>query len=110
MSITTAPEAVKATKAPVVSNHQIITRSTHGKMQQRTTGSRRIKNNWGHFEGSIAAKIDTLISNANFTKKQIMTYSASGKMSRVNAHINHLRKVKGYPVKIDETTKIVSFA
>lgn len=101
--------AKKKISSPIVSNRQIYTRSTHGKIQQRTTGSRRIKNNWGHYEGTIGAKIDNMISKGNFTKKQIESYAGT-KMSKVNSHINHLRKEKMFPVSIDSATKIVSFA
>lgn len=100
--------AKKKLKRIVVSNRQIITGSTNGKTQQRTVGSRIEKNNWGHFVGSIGAKIDTMISKSNFTKKQMQAFAGT-KMSRVNAHIHHLRKDKGYNVLIDAKSKIVSF-
>ncbi len=109
------PEVMKAKKVPkkkvikvVRSMKQIITKSVNDKIQQRTIGTREVKNKWGHFEGTIAAKIDIMISHANFTKKQIVANSGT-KMSRVNAHINHLRNTKGFIVKIDPKTKNVFF-
>ncbi len=88
---------------------RIVTRSTHGKMQQRSTGTRRLKNEYGHFIGTIGAKIDMLIGQGCWTKKQIEA-SAGTKMSKVNSHINHLRKEKGFLVDIVKGTKIVKFA
>lgn len=86
----------------------IITGSTHGKLQQRVTGSRKIKNPFGHFYGTIGSKIDRLIENGAFTKKQIETYAGT-KMTKVNSHIAHLRRDVKKVVVIDPKTKKVSF-
>ena len=107
--VQTTLESVKATKKAYVTNRVIVTRSVNNKFQQRSTGSRRLKNNWGHYEGTIGAKIDSLISKNNFTKKQIMAFAGT-KMSKVNSHINHLRKEKLFAVDVNKATKIVSFA
>ena len=113
----TAPKVTSVVKTPVVktpkkkiiiSNRQITTGSTHGKLQQRTTGSRIERNGWGHFEGTIGAKIDNLISKSNFTKAQNQSFAGT-KMSKVNSHIHHLRKEKNFTVNINKTSKIVSF-
>lgn len=93
-------------KKYVAPGRKYHTRSTHGKFQTRSTGSRRVKNNWGHFEGTIGSQIDVMISKGNFTKNQMMAYAGT-KMSKINSHINHLRKEKGFPVKI--VSGIVSF-
>lgn len=85
------------------------TASVNDKRQQRSLGRRTEKNFAGHHLNSIAAKIDEMIKNENFTKKQIVSFAGT-KMSRVNAHIHHLRKTKGFTVNIDKTTKIVKFA
>lgn len=86
----------------------IITGSTHGKLQQRMTGSRKIKNPFGHFYGTIGSKIDRLIEHGAFTKKQIEAYAGT-KMTKVNSHIAHLRKDVKKVVVIDPKTKKVSF-
>jgi outer membrane biosynthesis protein TonB len=86
----------------------IITRSTNGKTQQRMVGSRKFKNNYGHFYGTIGSKIDRLIENGAFTKKQIQNYAGT-KMSKVNSHISHLRKDVKKEIVIDPKTKKVSF-
>ncbi len=69
------------------------TRSVNNKRQQRSCGARKEKNAYGHFFGTIGAKIDKLIENGCFTKAQIMNYAGT-KMSKVNSHICHLRKDK----------------
>lgn len=73
------------------------TNSANGKKQQRACGSRKVKNAYGHGVGTIGSKIDTMIEHGNFTKKQIEQYAGT-KMSKVNAHINHLRKDLNYTV------------
>lgn len=84
------------------------TNSVNKKRQNRIIGKRAEKNFAGHASNTIGAKIDYMIKNDNFTKKQIQTFAGT-KMSKVNSHIHHLRKDKNFTVIIDKTTKIVSF-
>lgn len=76
---------------------QIETGSIGGKIQQRTVGTRTVRNAWGHFEGTIGSKIDSLINQGIYTKKEIEVLGGT-KMSKVNSHIAHLRKEKGFDV------------
>ena len=84
----------------------VISRSTHGKMQQRMVGKRKFKNAYGHYYGTIGSKIDRLIENGAFTKKQIETYSGT-KMSKVNSHIAHLRRDVKKVVIFDEKKRVL---
>lgn len=85
-------------KAKFVTPHQREnTNSVNGKVQQRSCGTRKEKNAYGHFVGTIGAKIDTMIEAGTFTKKQIEAFAGT-KMSKVNSHINHLRKDKNVTV------------
>ena len=86
---------------------QIVTGSTNGKLQQRTLGSREFKNAFGHVVGNIGSKIDNLIVAGTCTKKEIEALAGT-KMSKVNAHINHLRKDVKINVIINPVTKKVS--
>lgn len=56
--------------------------------------------NWlGHTVGSIGDKIDKLIQEGKWSKKDIESLAGT-KMSKVNSHIHHLRKEKGQSVNI----------
>lgn len=91
--------------------HSIRTRETNSvnhKLQQRVIGKRKVKNFADHYINTIGAKIDDMIKEANFTKKQIEAYAGT-KMSKVNSHIHHLRKARNFIVLIDKKTKVVSF-
>ncbi len=83
----------------------IITRSTHGKTQQRMVGRRAIKNPHGHFYGTIGSKIDRLIENGAFTKRQIEAYAGT-KMSKVNSHIAHLKRDVKRVIVIDQNKRV----
>jgi hypothetical protein len=83
----------------------IITRSTHGKTQQRVCGKRKFKNPYGHFYGTIGSKIDRMIEHGAFTKNQIQAYAGT-KMSKVNSHIAHLRRDIGKVIILDDKKKV----
>jgi len=83
----------------------IITRSTHGKTQNRIVGKRKFKNPYGHFYGTIGSKIDRMIEHGAFTKNQIQAYAGT-KMSKVNSHIAHLRRDIGKIVVLDDKKKV----
>jgi hypothetical protein len=83
----------------------IITRSTHGKTQNRIVGKRKFKNPYGHFYGTIGSKIDRMIEHGAFTKNQIQAYAGT-KMSKVNSHIAHLRRDIGKVVVLDDKKKV----
>ena len=78
-------------------------------VQNRCVGSRAERNEFGHTVGSIGAKIDHMIKLGNFDKKQMITFAGT-KISKVNNHINHLRKDLNVPVIIDKMTGKVSIA
>ncbi len=87
----------------------IVTSSTNGKLQQRVTGERVFRNDFGHYTGTIGSKLDNLIESGKFTKSELATYAGT-KMSKVNSHIAHLRKEKNVNVIIDAVTKKVKIA
>lgn len=65
-----------------------------GKVQNRVVGKRGKKNEWGHFENTIGSCLDDLIAIGTYTRKELAELAGT-KASKVNSHINHLRKDKG---------------
>jgi len=78
-------------------------------VQNRCVGSRAVRNQFGHTVGSIGHKIDMCCIAGNFTKAQMIAFAGT-KISKVNNHINHLRKDLSIPVIIDKVTGKVSIA
>ncbi len=76
------------------------------KNQNRIHGTAE-NNPWGHKEGDIGNTIDYCIELGIFTKDQIATLAGS-KINKVNSHINHLEKEKGFKVIVNNND-IVSF-
>jgi len=78
-------------------------------VQNRCVGSRAERNQFGHTVGSIGHKIDMCCIAGNFTKAQMIAFAGT-KISKINNHINHLRKDLNVPVIIDKMTGKVSIA
>ena len=76
-------------------NHK-ESRSVNAKVQLKLTGKRTTRNMFGHYTGSQAAKIDTMIIDGTFTREQIAAFNGT-KKSRISAHVAHLNK-NGFPV------------
>jgi hypothetical protein len=77
---------------------RVITRSTAGKLQQRSTGSRAMRNVFSHAYGTIGATIDTLVlqsgnNNPRYSKAEFAALAGT-KVSKVNSHLNNELKKK----------------
>lgn len=87
-----------------------LTRSTNGKMQQRSTGNRGVKNAFGHSIGTIGADIDNVIRHAElsgrFSKAEIAALCGT-KNSKINSHLNNeLNKKLGLVYSVDANGKL----
>jgi hypothetical protein len=88
---------------------RVITRSTYGKLQQRSTGSRSMRNVFTHAYGTIGCIIDTLVlqsgnENPRYSKKEIALI-ADTKISKVNSHLNNeLKKKFNIQYRVDPVT------
>jgi hypothetical protein len=86
---------------------QIVTKSVNDKTQQRTIGSRVVRDEFNNYIHTIASRINMMIKSDMYNKSDIALH-CSTKLSRVNAHIAYLNK-KNFAVVVDNDTKIVSF-
>jgi len=91
--------------------YRTLSRSTAGKMQQRSNGQRSVKNAFFHAVGTIGADIDNIVRHpelsGRFSKNEIAAYCGT-KVSKVNSHLsNELRKKFGLDYKVNENGKLV---
>jgi hypothetical protein len=88
---------------------RVITRSTAGKLQQRSTGSRSMRNVFTHSYGTIGCVIDTLVlqsgnNNPRYSKAEFAALAGT-KVSKVNSHLNNeLRKKFDIHYSVDPVT------
>jgi hypothetical protein len=88
---------------------RVITRSTAGKLQQRSTGSRSMRNVFTHAYGTIGATIDTLVlqsgnENPRYSKQEFALLAGT-KISKVNSHLNNeLKKKFDVQYRVDPVT------
>jgi hypothetical protein len=87
-----------------------ITRSTHGRLQQRSTGARAVKNLFSHAVGTIGGDIDRIIRHPSLSgrySKGEMAALCGTKTSKINSHLNNeLSKKLGLVYKVDENGKL----
>jgi hypothetical protein len=91
--------------------HRTLSRSTNGKMQQRSNGRRAVKNAFFHAIGTIGADIDNIIRHpelsGRFSKLEIAAYCGT-KLSKVNSHLNNeLKKKFGLDYRVNENGKLI---
>jgi hypothetical protein len=89
---------------------RVITRSTNGKLQQRSTGERKVRNLFNHAVGTIGADIDNIVRHdglsGRFSIAEIAALTGT-KLSKVRSHLNNeCRKKYGLIYRVNENGKL----